>query len=118
MPGVDVDRSIASGQLTTAPGPGATVEAALAFWEEKLWAGIETKAPLVRGVGEMALVRDQFESEQEMLDFEAAVNMTFRRFPAAAICQYDVRIFSGRAVFAAMRAHPDMLDVSVGLLLK
>jgi excisionase family DNA binding protein len=118
QPGVDLDRAVASGQLVTANGPGATVEAALAFWEEKLWAGIETNAPVVRGVGEMALVRDQFESEQEMLDFEAAVNMVFKRFPSAAICQYDVRRFSGQAVFAALRAHPDILDVSLGLLLK
>jgi hypothetical protein len=118
QPGVDLDRAIASGQLAMANGPGATVEAALAFWEQKLWAGIETHAPVVRGVGEMALVPDQFESEQAMLDFEAAVNMTFKRFPVPAICQYDVRRFSGQAVFAALRAHPDILDVPLGLLLK
>jgi excisionase family DNA binding protein len=118
QPGVDLDGAIASGLLVTANGPGATVEVALAFWEEKLWAAIETHAPVVRGVGEMALVRDQFESEQEMLEFEAAVTMVFKRFPAAAICQYDVRRFSGQAVFAALRAHPDILDVPLGLLLK
>jgi MEDS: MEthanogen/methylotroph, DcmR Sensory domain len=73
---------------------------------------------VVRAVGEMVSEREIFESEQEMLAYEAAFNMTSRRFPCAVICQYDVRKFSGRAVLAALRAHPDALDVSLSLLIK
>jgi len=40
------------------------------------------------------------------------------RFPCVALCQYDVRKFSGQAVLAALRAHPDISNVSIGLLLK
>jgi len=118
IPGVDVDGAIASGLLTIAGAPGSTVEAAIAYWEENLWDAVENHAPVVRAVGEMVSERETFESEQEMLDYEAAINLTLKRFPTVVICQYDVRKFSGQAVLAALRAHPDILDVSLGLLLK
>lgn len=116
--GIDVDAALESGALAVFPGPGRTVEEALDFWERNIWNALDRHATLIRGVGEMAAVREVFESEQEMLRFEAALDPTIRRFPFAAICQYDVREFSGRAVLAAMRAHPDMLDVSLSLLIK
>lgn len=118
LAGVDIDSAIASGLLTIASGPGATVEAGVAFWEANLWDAVEHHAPVVRAVAEMVTEREQFESEQEMLDYEAAINPTLKRFPSVVICQYDVRRFSGQAVFAALRAHPDILDVPLGLLLK
>ena len=66
----------------------------------------------------MASVRDSFTSEREMLDFEAMFDTVGKRFPSITVCQYDVRRFSGQAVLAALRAHPDIRDVSIGLLLK
>lgn len=116
--GADVDSALETGVLTVFPGPGKTAEEALDFWETNLWKALDRHATLMRGVGEMAAVRQVFESEQEMLRFEAALDTVLRRFPIAAICQYDVREFSGRAILAAMRAHPDMLDVSLSLLIK
>jgi excisionase family DNA binding protein len=118
MPGVDVDEALASGMLTVLGGPGRTVAKALDFWEEKLWAAKDRHAPVIRAVGEMVSERENFESEQEMLAYEAALNMTARRFPCAVICQYDVRRFSGPAILQAIRAHPDILDVSLSLLIK
>lgn len=118
MPGVDVDRAIATGQLTVLGAPGRTVAQALAFWEDRLWAALDRHAPMMRGVGEMVSERMNFESEQEMLAYEAALNTTLRRFPSVVICQYDVRKFSGPAILQAMRAHPDILDVSMSLLIK
>jgi excisionase family DNA binding protein len=115
---VDVDGALASGLLTVVSAPGTTVAQALDFWERKLWEAMDAHAPVVRAVGEMVSEREIFESEQEMLAYEAAFNMTSRRFPCAVICQYDVRKFSGRAVLAALRAHPDALDVSLSLLIK
>jgi len=117
-PGVDLDAAIASGQLVIVGAPGATVEAALAFWEEMLRDAVDNHVSVMRGVGEMVSERKDFESEQEMLDYEAAINMTLKRFPAVVICQYDVRKFSGQAVLTALRAHPDSLEVWRRLLLK
>lgn len=116
--GAALDAAIGSGQLVIVGAPGATVEAALAFWEEKLWDAVDNHASVMRAVGEMVSERKSFESEQEMLDYEAAFNMTVRRFPAVVICQYDVRKFSGQAVLAALRAHPDSYEVWRRLVLK
>jgi hypothetical protein len=118
MPGLDVDRALATGQLKVLGAPGRTVAQALDFWERELWAQMEKHAPVMRGVGEMVSERENFESEQEMLAYEAAINLTLRRFPTVVICQYDVRKFSGPAILQAMRAHPDILDVSMSLLIK
>jgi excisionase family DNA binding protein len=117
-PAVDVDGALASGLLTVVGVPGKTVAQALDFWERNLWDAMDRHATLVRAVGEMVSEREGFESEQEMLAYEAAFNMTARRFPCAVICQYDVRKFSGRAILAALRAHPDVLDMSLSLLIK
>lgn len=117
-PAVDVDEALASGLLTVVGGPGSTVAQALDFWEGRLWEAVDGHATMVRAVGEMASEREGFESEREMLAYEAAFNMTSRRFPCAVICQYDVRKFSGSAILAALRAHPDVLDVSLSLLIK
>ena len=117
-PDIDIDAALASGLLTVVGAPGKTVAEALDFWERKLWEALDGHATLMRAVGEMVSEREGFESEQEMLSYEAAFNMTARRFPCAVICQYDVRKFSGRAILAALRAHPDVLDVSLSLLIK
>jgi len=117
-PGLDVDGALASGLLVTGGGPGKTVRVALDFFEKILWSALDSKAAFVRIVGEMASVRAQFASEREMLTFEELVNMTFKRFPCVALCQYDVRKFSGQAVLKALRAHPDVYGSALGLLLK
>lgn len=116
--GAALDAAIGSGLLVIVGAPGATVEAALAFWEEKLWDAVDNHATVMRAVGEMVSERKVFESEQEMLDYEAAFNMTAKRFPAVVICQYDVRKFSGQAVLTALRAHPDSYEVWGRLVLK
>ena len=118
MPGVDVDAAIASGLLTIAAAPGSTTREALDYFEKVFWSAVDSKATVVRVVGEMASVRDSFASERELLNFEAMFNTVGHRFPCVALCQYDARKFSGEAVLAALRAHPDISEVSMGLLLK
>ena len=118
MADIDVEECLSSGVLTVVGSPGRTVARALDFWEEKLWAATDRHATVMRAVGEMGSERESFESEQEMLAYEVAFNMTARRFPCAVICQYDVRKFSGPAILRAIRAHPDMLEVSLSMLIK
>jgi len=118
MPGVDVEAAMASGVLVTTGAPGTTARGALAYWEEAMWSAVENHAPVIRVVGEMASEREGFASEEEMLAYEAAFNLTARRFPCVVICQYDVRRFSGQAIISALRAHPDVLDLPLGLFIK
>ncbi len=118
MPGIDVDRALADRLLIVAGASGRTVGEALDYWENALWSEMDRHVPLLRAVGEMVSEREHFASEQEMLAYEAAFNMTAKRFPCAVICQYDVRKFAGPAILAALRAHPDILGVSLSLLVK
>ena len=118
MPGIDLDAAIASGLLTIGAAPGSNAREALDYFEKVLWSAVDRQATVIRVVGEMASVRDAFTSQRELLDFEAMFNTVGDRFPCVALCQYDVRKFSGQAVLAALRAHPDISNVSIGLLLK
>jgi len=115
--GIDVDRAVANGQLTAIAFDGATVEKAVAFWEGK-FADILSRSPsAIRHVGEMATVRRMFPSEDDMLRFEEAYESMCRRYPVAAICQYDVREFDGVAMVRVLKAHPDIFERRLGTFL-
>jgi len=116
--GVDLEGALAAGLLVIGEAPGRTVEEALAYWETALWQAMDNQAAVIRAVGEMASERNGFVSEDEMLRYEAMLNTTTKRFPCVVICQYDVRKFSGQAILQAFRAHPDILSVPLGMLLK
>ncbi len=89
---------------------GSTVDKAVSYWEGK-FADILSHGPsLIRHVGEMACVRRMFRSEVEMLRFEQAYDVMCRRFPVAAICQYDSREFDGLAMLSVLKAHPDLFE--------
>jgi hypothetical protein len=114
---LDLNRAAASGQFTAIGFDGATVDKAVAFWEGK-FADILSRSPsVIRHVGEMATVRRMFPSEHEMLRFEQAYDVMCRRFPVAAICQYDAREFDGLAMLHVLKAHPDVFDGRLGTLL-
>jgi hypothetical protein len=99
------------GLFQTAPTPGHTVEEALTFWSDRLSALNGSGFPLVRVVGEMASVKANFESLDEMLVFERRVDSILKQFPTVAICQYDVREFDGLSLLEAIKAHPDVFDL-------
>ena len=114
VPGLDLDAAMADGGLMVAETPGTTAEEAVEFWETACWKAVAKPASTIRLVGEMACVRDRFISESEMLAFEAAVNLTLKRFPCVALCQYDVRQFSGQTLLGALRTHPDLFSQPLG----
>jgi hypothetical protein len=65
----------------------------------------------VRIVGEMASVKANFESMDEMLVFERRLDSIIKQSPTVAICQYDVREFDGKSLLEAIKAHPDVFDL-------
>ena len=79
------------GLFATAPTPGKTVEDALHFWNDRITAALDgTSQTVVRIVGDMASVKESFDSIEEMLLFERRVDAIFKHYPTVAICQYDV----------------------------
>jgi hypothetical protein len=113
----DVKKELAEatrrGLFVTAPAPGRTVDEALSFWNESIWAALsQTPRPtIVRIVGDMACVKTSFATVQQMLVFERRLGAVIASFPAVAICQYDVREFDGPSLLEAMQAHPDVSDL-------
>ena len=94
--------------------PGRTVGLALAFWEAGLWGAVARGGGPIRVVGEMVSMRSLFASEKEMQRFEVELDVLLRRFPAVALCQYDVRGLSGEAMLLALKAHPDLFRQPLG----
>ena len=94
-----------------------SVEAALAQWEASFASALAHGPAVLRIAGEMTSERTMFSSEDEMLRYEEAFDLMSRRYPAAVICQYDVREFSGTAVLRALKAHPDLFELGLGTFL-
>jgi hypothetical protein len=115
--GFDFNQAVASGQFTAIGFDGATVDKAVAFWEGKFADSLSHNPSLIRHVGEMATVRRMFPTENEMLRFEQAYDVMCRRYPVAAICQYDAREFDGLAMLRVLQAHPDLFDQRLGTFL-
>jgi excisionase family DNA binding protein len=115
--GIEMEAAVRAGQLVVVDGPGSTVDLALQFWERALSNALESRPALMRIVGEMVSERNVFSTELEMMRYEVAFNTIAKRFPTVTLCQYDVRAFSGEAIYQALRAHPDLYDLRVGSFL-
>jgi len=115
--GIDINQAIRDQQFTTTPAPGSSVESALRFWEQVLTRSLANGPALLRVVGEMRSARKDFDSDDEMIEFEVAFNMIAKRLPTVALCQYDVREFDGDTIFRAIRAHTDLYEIPLGTFL-
>jgi hypothetical protein len=69
----------------------------------------------IRWVGDMAWTSTKRISIDELMDFEMRVDFVAQRFPLAAVCQYDLRHFSGRAVLRALKCHSDTFRYPLAL---
>jgi hypothetical protein len=115
--GIDIDAAIRDGSVHIVAGPGASVEAALAFWDHGMSDALAAGPTLIRVVGEMASERTVFPTDDEMIKYEVAYNLIAKRFPTVTLCQYDVRAFGGETIFDALRAHPDLYELGLASFL-
>ncbi|HKB19249.1 MAG TPA: MEDS domain-containing protein [Candidatus Dormibacteraeota bacterium] len=111
--GVDLERAQKDGLFTLVAFEGDG-SAAIAQFERLFGEALATRQTLIRLVGEMACVLTMFSSEDEMLRFEEAFEVMFRRYQIAAICQYDVRLFDGPSLLRMLKAHPDLFGLRSG----
>lgn len=115
--GVDTARAREDGSFTLVAFDEGKVPAAIAQWERLFAEALAARQTHIRLVGEMACVRTMFDTEDEMLRFEEAFEVMFKRYPVVAICQYDVRLFDGVALMRSLKAHPDMFGLRTGTFL-
>jgi excisionase family DNA binding protein len=115
---VDVDAAVKEGRLVPVEGgPGATVQGALDFWEQRFWPARAGGQTVIRVVGEMSSERKVFASDADMMSYEVAFSSLSNRFPMVTLCQYDVREFDGETIFQAIKVHPDLFGLHLGSFL-
>jgi len=116
--GLDMRKVVDAGRLVVIDSTSDTTpEEGLRYWEETLGQPAVGGAPLVRAIGEMSCERPLFTSDAEMIRFEYGFNPVAKRFPIISICLYDVRVFSAKTVFDAIKAHTDLYPFRIGSFL-
>ena len=110
--GVDVSRTIATGQLEVCPwheahlrGDYFNQDAMLALVEEVLQANARVY-PLTRIVAHMEWALLDKPGVDDLIEYEARVNYLLPRYDDIAICVYDLSKFSASVVLNVLRTHP------------
>lgn len=114
--GVDLAAAIARGLFKVVELSGKADDA-IAQWEGLFARALSTGATAIRVVGEMVSERTMFTSEEEMLQYEEAFELMFKRYPGVTLCQYDARTFGGSTILRVMKSHPDLYTVRLGTFL-
>lgn len=104
--GWDTDALMSAGRLSVL-SPAATcdetVEKVSRHFEKILAAG----APFIRFIGNAAVGREGWPSEEEFYKLEATVSEATLSLPCVAICMFDLRAQSARTIMkAAFEGHP------------
>lgn len=63
-----------------------------------------------RGTGEMSwCLAEGRTDEEELMEYEARLNILLSKVPYTACCQYDARRFSGKMIMDVLNVHPMMI---------
>lgn len=114
---LNFERSLAEGDFKVMKFQTGSASGAVAEWEDAFAHILARKPAVIRIAGEMSSVRAMFISEEEMLRFEEAFEVMYKRYPLVVICQYDVREFTGLALLRALKAHPGLFGHRIGTFL-
>ena len=111
--GVDVERTLASGQLEVVPwqeahlrGDRFEMDAMLEHVEEILQGGAAAGYPLTRIVAHMEWALLDVAGVDDLLEYEARANYVLPKYDDPAICVYDLSRFNAGVAIDVMRAHP------------
>ena len=85
----------------------STTDSQCEFFEKRFTAAMKAGVVSLRVVGDMwSFVKNKPVSD--LIDLESGFSeLIAPRYPVVALCQYDVRRFSGVDVLAALKGHPD-----------
>lgn len=101
-----LEREIAEGRLVVSDYAPSAAEQ-LRWWESRLEEALRGGATRLRAIGDAGAFVEAA-SPEELDRYESTWDTHFaHRYPLVAMCQYDVRRFSGLAVLDVLRAHPD-----------
>jgi FixJ family two-component response regulator len=111
--GIDVEQTIASGQLEVVPWQEAHLrggrfeqDTMLAMVEEVLQSSAAAGYPLTRIVAQMEWALLDYPGVDDLLEYETRVNYVLPKYDDLAICTYDLSKFSASVAMDIMRTHP------------
>lgn len=114
--GIDIKDAMTRRQLIVSSGFSGA-EQGLTYLEKAFTTALKSRPSHIRLVGDMAWGLKNVLSVRELMGFEMRLNLLAKRFPLVAICQYDVRKFTGIALLRVLKAHTDVFDYHLGRFL-
>ena len=101
--GINVDRAVASGQLTLSEGESTPEE--LQQLLREAMGDVPGKYPLLRWVGVMSWAFPKVPTTEKLMEWESYCNCLDGQ-GAIFLCQYELPMFTGSVVMDAMKTHP------------
>lgn len=118
--GIDTESCLACGQLqilsweeTYLVGGSFDPDRMIAKLEAEAHAAEQTGYLRVRIMGEMAWALGDAPGRERLVEYEARVNETLRRYELPAVCVYDINKLSAAMMMDILRTHPLTLVGSV-----
>lgn len=82
----------------------------LGFWDVAIGDAVARGAQFVRAVGEMTWALRDRPGVEDLVTYEARLNLVLLRYPQVLLCLYDLEQFSdGRILLEILRTHPTVL---------
>ena len=104
--GSDVEALLSAGRLSILP-PERTCDDTVAAVSRQFQQVLGSGATFIRFIGNAAVGREGWPSEEEFYKLEATVSAATLDLPCVAICMFDLRTQSAKTiVHAAMEGHP------------
>ena len=104
--GWDTAALLASGRLSVVR-PAATCDETVSAVSAHFQSVLDAGAPFIRFIGNAAVGRDGWPSEEEFYKLEATVSEATLTLPCVAICMFDLRAQPARTIMrAAFEGHP------------
>jgi DNA-binding response OmpR family regulator len=111
--GIDVDATLASGQLEVRAWDQAYLrgdrfeqDAMLALVDQVLRSNEKAGFPTTRLLAQMEWALLDKPGVENLVEYEARANYVLSRYDAPVVCAYDVSKFSASAIVDVLRAHP------------
>ena len=111
--GIDVERTMATGQLEVRPWEEAYLQGGrfeqdmmLHLAEDVLKSNAAAGYPLTRILAHMEWALLDKPGVDDLVEYEARVNYVLAKYYAPTICTYDVSKFSASVIIDVMRTHP------------
>lgn len=114
--GVDVDKALARGQLKVVSSEDAylkdnvfTVDRMYAMLKDVLCGAVDGPYKAVRTMGDMEWALRNLPGTDELIVYEARVNLLAPQHDCTLLCAYDVNRFSGRIIADVLATHSHVL---------